>query len=401
MMRSPRTEQVKLAVILLLLTSSIPTSFLSIPFGPFWGLDFQNLFAFHHCAARDNPYLSTGAACGDASARDMFYPPALYWAFAWVRLVPFQIGLVVWALVIGLGTLAAAIVWIPRERWRAPGCAPLGLFVGLMIAQYPVLFAIERGNNDVVVLLAWTLFLVLLQSGRPGKAGIVAGAAAAAKLYPLFACAVVALAFTARALRDAQARRECVALVGGMAMSGAVAVVAFCGQTRHYLADQLPRFTSFPRPPPLAFSHVLFSIVDGALLWIFKLTLFAAWAVGAARTVRRDLPLAAAGALAISTYFASVSYDYNLISTYPLLVLLFVRSTNGRANALAFGLLLTGLAAVIAGRYPFMNFRAAHVARVALGWGWLVATGLAAAKLSAEEDPTCAGAPAATALASR
>ncbi len=63
---------------------------------------------------------------------------------------------------------------------------------------------------------------------------------------------------------------------------------------------------------------------------------------------RRDPALLFAGALAISTYFSSLSNDYNLITAYPLLIMLFIRATSAPWSSLATALLLVGLVAIVA-----------------------------------------------------
>jgi len=63
----------------------------------------------------------------------------------------------------------------------------------------------------------------------------------------------------------------------------------------------------------------------------------------------RDVPMAFAGALAVSTYVPRTSFDYNLISTYPLLLLLFLRTQ--RMNR--WGLLVFGVFAIAGDRRLF------------------------------------------------
>src|SRR5580698_208147 len=54
-----------------------------------WGLDFQNLYTFHHCGRDHDLYAATGHACGDWLGRAMLYPPVLYWSFYWTRAFSF------------------------------------------------------------------------------------------------------------------------------------------------------------------------------------------------------------------------------------------------------------------------------------------------------------------------
>jgi hypothetical protein len=187
------------AIIFSLLLVSI-SSFMAVPFLSPIGADFQNLYLFHHCAARNNPYLSTGVACGDPWARDMVYPPLLYWSFAWARLFGQVSATVIWMSVVAVGSVAALWPFAPSWRWREDG--RLGIFVGLLAAQFPLVFGVERGNNDVVVLLAWAVAAWAWGGGRPALSGVAAGLAVSLKLYPAFAALVVGVAMVAWAIRD-------------------------------------------------------------------------------------------------------------------------------------------------------------------------------------------------------
>lgn len=134
--RSPRPRVVEALIAALLLVSI--QGFMGIPFMAPLGADLHNLYAFHDCAARNNPYLSSGLACGDVAGRDMYYPPALYWLFAWVR--PFTPGAVtyLWAAVVAIGTFVSLLAFAPAARWRDDG--RLGLFAALKV--YPAVGAL-------------------------------------------------------------------------------------------------------------------------------------------------------------------------------------------------------------------------------------------------------------------
>jgi hypothetical protein len=361
------------SIVIAILLASVP-AVAGIPFGPFLGLDFQNLDAFHDCVARNNPYLATGAECGDFGARDMNYPPLLYWSFAWTRWLPFAAGALLWAAVVLGGVLVATLAWLPRARWNIV----VAVFVILLILQYPALFSMERGNNDVLVLLLWTAATLLFVSGRVGWAGALAGIAAAMKLYPTFAAIVVGTGLVWWAWRDRSARRRLLLFSAGGVLAVAVAVVATFDQTMLYFADELPQLTS-TRPPLSTYTHALDNIAPAGVSWFLSLPLLGLWMVASARRLPEDPTLIFAGGLAISTYFSSVSYDYNLITVYPLLVLLFVRATDRPWSPLAFGLLLLGLVSVVGHRDWFMGSDLAMRTHIGLQWLWLVGVGLAVA----------------------
>lgn len=389
-MRPASAERAARLAVVLLLAASIP-SFASIPYLAPWGLDFTNLYAFHHCAARDEPYVATGVQCFDPLGRDMVYPPLLYWSFAWVRLLDWQTARRAWETVVALGVLGALLAWIPAPRWSGQGAAWTGLFAGLLVAQYPVLFALERGNNDVLVLVAWALALRLHLAGRPALAGLVAGTSVALKLYPAFAALTVGAALLVDARARPAVRRDVAAFAAGGVAAVLLGFAVVLPDVRAWISGPFAAFTA-ARPVLTIYGHPLHLLAPSSDGWALSLPLLAVWVVAAARTLRRDPALAFAGALAISTWFASTSWDYNLVTALPLLLVLFLRATGGPAPARAFALLGLGLVAIVAPRAIFAGSDALMSLRIALGWLWLVATAVAAAAIAERAPATPSGA---------
>src|SRR5205823_15102294 len=137
-----------------LLVASVP-AFRVIPFGPFWGWDLENLFVFHRCTApaatshwlaRNAPYLLSGHACADSAGRAMYYPPLVYWSFTWLRLLPLFAAVRLWAVVILLGVCSLPLFWLPAGERLPTRAWRLYLLWLLMLAQFPVIFSIERAN---------------------------------------------------------------------------------------------------------------------------------------------------------------------------------------------------------------------------------------------------------------
>lgn len=361
------------ALAVAVLAASLP-SFLAVPFlGP-QPLDFHNLWQFHDCFARGDPYAATGRACLDALGRDMAYPPPLYWAFAWTRLLTFEAAATAWMTVVALGTLAAVLAWIPARAWAAPGAGRIGLLAGLLLAQFPLAFALERGNNDVLVLVLWTAAALLWVRGRPAAAGFAAALAAALKLYPAFACAGLALGAVVAAARD-RAWRPTLRLAVGASGALALAVLPLLGQWRTYLERQLPAFAAY-RPGLTWYGHPLHTALPAADGWLLKAPLAAAWALAAARDLRRDPDLVLAGLLAASSYFAGTSWDYNLVTAFPLLAVQGLRATRGPDALRAAALLLAGVIGVAGARTLVARAPSAMAAVVWVQWGWLVASAL-------------------------
>jgi hypothetical protein len=378
---SPRSLQhVKLALVFLLLAASLP-SFLAIPFMGPWPLDFQNLWAFHDCASRNAPYAASGFACGDAAGREMRYPPLLYWSFAWTRLLTFEAAGQVFTVVVAVGTALATAAWLPLSTRERPAGVLDGLFAGLLLAQFPLVFAVERGNNDVLPLLGWTAAAWLLASGRMAAAGALAGLSAVYKLYPAFACLVAGLGLAAEALRRAEARRGFALFTAGGGLAVLAGLVVVWPDSVVYFTETMPRIARLA-PDPAHFAHPLRNLSPAWGGWALGAPLLLAWCAAAAWIFARDPMLVLAGGLAISTYFAGTSWDYNLITAYPLLVLLFRRAFLPGAGPQAYALLLLGLVAVVGHRGAFAAMPRGVWLHLALQWVFLMATALLAPRLA-------------------
>jgi hypothetical protein len=372
----PRLRVLWLALLLAVLGASIRSYKLIPAWGlrP-WGLDLQNLYAFHHCAGRDDPYIVTGALCGDPLGRSMPYPPLMYWILGWTRWVSFPAARWIWATFTVLALLWAAIVWSAdgaELRIRA-GRWPSYLFGALLVAEFPAVFALERGNNDTVVVLLWTASIALSTTDRFVLAGLAAGLCAAAKLYPAVSCAVVAVGLAGAALSGRERdRRRAIGFFAGLGIAVVGATLIFGQSTQHYLTFVLPPFAA--HIPGMTLHGHSVPATFGPRAGTISATLGLVWAVTALVSFQRAPALVIAGALAISTYFAATSFDYNLVTVYPLLLVLFARAMDPapRAGRWAdWGLLFLGVAAVIAHRGWFNEEKAAR--HVALQLAWLVA----------------------------
>lgn len=378
-----RPEAILFVLAVLLLAASI-TAYEQIPWwSKPWGMDLQNLHAFHTCASRDDPYAATGRQCGDLYRRDMFYPPMLYWSFVWIRQVSFSAARWIWASLI-----VAVLLWVPVAWSRPAGGSPRSpsrwavyLFGALLITQFPAVFAIERGNNDILVVLLWSLALGLFLSGRHFLTGCSVGLAVGLKLYPAFAAVVLAAGFVGAAVRGGRLRWiEALRFGAGIALVLVAGGLLFFKQTMHYVTGVLPAFAS-RLPGATVFSHSIPGtfrdppsaprLISGALVLLWAAVAF----VRFSRAPREIF----AGALAISTFVAATSYDYNLITAYPLLLVLLLgalqrwkgtdhRPLPGgereRGAAWVWGswaVLGVGLVAVVAHRAWFTDFPRGHV----------------------------------------
>jgi hypothetical protein len=353
-----------------------------------WGLDLQNLFTFHHCGRGLDPYASTGRACGDWIGRGMLYPPLLYWSFAWTRLFSFPTARLIWTAFIGL-VLAGSTVFWGRARdplVALPVRARVALVGALLIVGFPGTFSVERGNNDVLVILVWSGSLALFLRGRRGLAGGLAGLAVALKLYPAFAAAVVCAGLLGSMVRRGP-RAAALRFGAGLALVPAALSLALFSETRTYFTKVLPGFAAH-LPAVTVYSHSIPATFRNAPRPV-SAALVLAWAAAAFFRLEDAPREVFAGALAISTYVAATSFDYNLVTAYPLLLVLLLRAfeQEQRRAVWDWAAFVLGLVAVAAHRAWFTRSPTAHVA---LQLGWLSASallvGVAGAAVPRRED---------------
>ncbi len=363
----------RLAIVILAISA---TAGALIGKGPFPGLDFQNMDTFHDCVARDNPYLATGEACGDYLHRNMRYPPLLYWSFIWTRALSLEAAYAVWVAFTVVATVAALAMWVPASRRDGS----MLLFAGLLLLQFPMLFQIERGNSDAIPLLLWSVSAWLLMAGRAGWAGLVAGLSVLLKLYPAFAVVVVLAGLLAKPRRGRLLERRLVRYCAGGLVAVALLGLPLIGQTIDWLDLQMPSLLSH-RSELNAGVHELHLIAPDGQAWLLSMPLLVVWSLASHRLLAEDPALVLSGALAISTYFANVAVDYNLITTYPFLIVLFIRATSRVSNLATVALLVLGLIAIIGHRGLFIlgDGEFGALLHIWLQWVWLMAAGIAVA----------------------
>jgi hypothetical protein len=336
---------------LILLGVSAP-SYETIPFLEFWGADLHNLYVFHHCSERNSPYLVSGYTCGDISGREMVYPPILYWSFSWLRATSFEVARSVWGAFILATMLLTIAVWGSVTKRTA--------FVYLLLlVQFPVAFSVERGNNDVIVVGLWTICYVLFKNESLFLAGLIAGLCIAAKLYPLVSVSILVLGILCGNRNSSDpSRGHALLFVWGAITSLVLISVVLPVQSVTYFTQVLPGWSSLIHPLSV-YSHSLAALTEGnrALATILFAAMVSIWSLASLRGLFADTRLVFAGALALSTYFAGISYDYNLVTTYPLLAVLIDRAETKEdsVHSCAAWLVILGLVAVVGHRGVFLS----------------------------------------------
>ncbi len=356
----------------------------SIPPHTFWGLDFQNLWTFHHCEHRWNPYLVRGEVCGDDLGRDIVYPPLMYWLFGWTAWLSFPVARTIHQILIFVGTTGVVYLWTLRDQlalrpaidlrrgWLFPA------FFALAMLQLPLMFALERGTNDIYVLLCFGGALWAMLAGRVNLSAVLTGLAFALKLYPAPAAFAVGIGYWLAQWHRGEFVKgfRFAALVG---LACFLPFLLFWNQTVPYLTEVLPRYNEI-KVTMWIITHGIWPVMEGqeTLAMLILVSLLGIWVAACRRRfLENDAGYAFAGALAISTYFARVAHDYTLITVYPLLAIQFIRALRPDASAAFRWIVVLG--------FVSMGYRGWYVdlirTRVFLQLAWLFASGVHAALL--------------------
>ncbi len=323
-----------------------------------WGVDLHNVHVFQQCAAGRSPYLVDAKACGDVLARPFYYPPFLFAFFRWTRPLSLETALRIWSTFMVLGFAGIFYAWTRKiAREPAPGDRhEVVIFCALLLLQYPFVFALERGNTDTVCVLFYTLAAYLFVRDRPALAGKAAGLAAGFKLSPIVAVLVMTGALLLAWRRVG--RWTWLRFSAGAFAASALTLLIFFRDAKLYLFDVLPTYAAILNPEA-EWGHSIPAFVGKAypnFALAIGVGLAAMWAWAGARALARgDRAMVLAGSLAVSTYVQRTSLDYNLMSTFPLLLLLFLRAQ--RTNRWA--LLVFGVAAIAGDRRLFTTANAA------------------------------------------
>ncbi|HEV2293247.1 MAG TPA: glycosyltransferase family 87 protein [Tepidisphaeraceae bacterium] len=157
-----------------------------MPKWSFLGLDFLNsYFAVPHWLQGGNIYVED---FGDPIGRPYAYAPVVLVLFLWCNWIGPMTGIWVWT---GISALiifvAACAVWQTRMELRLPDLS-VPFILAVTLWSMPVVFAMERGNNDVLIILI-LVFVARLLRRDSLAVDVIVGALMAfavwAKLYPI------------------------------------------------------------------------------------------------------------------------------------------------------------------------------------------------------------------------
>jgi hypothetical protein len=156
-----------------------------VPLANWIGVDFlSNYHASRHWLAGGDPYTEP---FGDPLNRPFVYSPVVLALFGWCRSVTAHQAVVIWTVALAvMAAIGAAVCWRTRRQlglWPLP----LPFLMAALLASFPIVFEMERGNCDLLVLM-----LIVIAAGALGKhslprdlaAGFCVAVAVWIKIYP-------------------------------------------------------------------------------------------------------------------------------------------------------------------------------------------------------------------------
>jgi hypothetical protein len=291
-----------------------------IPCWPCLGCDFD----INYCAAH------TWIAGGDPYQRltkeiplKYEHPPLVLVLFSWCTLIPHSLAVILWLVAqTVVFSLAVFTCWRSRNELNLFK-VPLPLLLAALLFSFPVLFEMERGNWNMLVLL----FLLLTVGALRGRslasdllAGCFAGIAAWIKVYPaLFLLGLLAL----RRWRAAGFFVVAVVLIGLADVRGAMAFAENIKETARSLTSDIDGgFISWSHTVSGSWPLICRNIhlnwlghLPGTVGWgllVFPLVLWVSYWVTKAPDPSRLLYPYFLWLIASATYLPPIANDYSL-----------------------------------------------------------------------------------------
>ena len=340
-------------------------------FSQLFGLDLLNVYLFHHCPeAMGNVYGVSGNVCGDPEGRPMLYPPLLFHLFGWVSFLSFPVVVHLWTgMTLTLFGVAGYLLYcaFQNENLALPPIIH-GVLWFLFGLQFPMLFTLERATNDAYIFFFFMVGVLLSQKSKWYWVGFLLVGLTAYKIYPAFLVILIA----AYSWKTPSFKK----LIMALGLFGTVLFVFFWEEHLSYLERVLPQWAAKTASFTVGLDHVILNM-NQVVPYMGTAMCLVLLAAGLRLALQGTSHLAVwCYAFAICTFFQNTSFDYNLITTYPLFMLLAAlcfQKKEGQETIWA--LLISGLLVFFVARH-LGTFYAGSIKYIAM-WLWLVWVGFA------------------------
>ncbi len=306
-------QRLRIVLIPLLLLSALHGS-VWVPYWSYIGLDFLNLFMFHHnCPGWGEIYLLGGAVCGDPINRPMVYPPVLYWMMSWVRFFDFKTAL---SILMGVNFIAIAggmRFFYKKNHHKTQSTRWQWFFGCLLFGSLPFVYEFERGNHNGWVLGLWVIASLFILRQQYFWAGFFSVFAVAFKLYPIVPFVLV----TTLLLHKKRWSDLKFWVLGAITFSIPILAI-FWKDHWDFFRHSLPNFALSGGGVSYT-SHTLYRGWGGLAIKLPGLILWARWMM---QSWEQKPAFVLSAMLAIATFFPNTSNDYNLVTAFPFLLIL-------------------------------------------------------------------------------
>lgn len=301
-----------------------PLSYKLLPYMGFYGADVSMQYNFHHCSLLENSseklYEVAGIDCNDPVNKYYAYPVLIYRFFSWAPFFTnFQSFYYFWTALLILTLLSLPFFWLKTPNLK------LGLLyfslACLSLVQANSYYALERGGTDITFLIAWMIASYFALKEKWFLSGSFMALAALLKLYPVMAIFPILLGLLFQEkekIKSAFFKTRLFYICLGLATTGGLVLALDYQLWSTFIFKVLPHEAKF-HIGTNAIGHSLIGPFPKAIVYI---VMFGFWFVLAKIFAQNDLRMkrfALAGTLGLSTYFTNHSFDYNLITLFPLL----------------------------------------------------------------------------------
>lgn len=304
-----------------------PLSYKLLPYMGFYGADVSMQYNFHHCSLLESSseklYEVAGIDCNDPVNKYYAYPVLIYRFFSWATLfTDFQNYYYFWSALIILTLLSLPFFWLKTPNLKS-GLLYFSLAC-LSLIQANSYYALERGGTDITFLIAWMIASYFALKEKWFLSGSFMALAALLKLYPVMAIIPLLMGLFLQEkerLKSAFFKTRFFYICLGLASTGGLVLALDYQLWSTFIFKVLPHETKF-HIGTNAIGHSLIGPFPKVIVYI---VMFGFWFILAKIFAQNDLRMkrfALAGTLGLSTYFTNHSFDYNLITLFPLLYII-------------------------------------------------------------------------------
>lgn len=268
--------------------------------------------------------------------RAYLYPPLMPYMMSWLLLVNRQQAIAIFSLFILISVFVLSYLFLKHFSRNKNSNTLNAAIAFLLTTSYPVLFAYERGNNDILVLWIVAGAFLAVAKEKWFILGMLLSLATLLKLYPAIIAAgfgVSAIVLVAVGLvKNRKFLSPGLQIIGGGIAGALLVLIPLYDSYRYFLTDHFSRntehFAYVDRWSPLNHSLIFIfkknGMIMGALLF---LSASIALTLSFLKNKKETLLFSFCFLAAISTYlFPIESVDYNWFLALPLVACLTYRA---------------------------------------------------------------------------